>query len=139
MENNCILSETSESWRGIKPSMTVTDSLINKGFAFRLKDKAQRIHECYLPHPDAEGCCFHISEVSAERLFDLLKRKNYIDDFRCCMNMSLAKMKRILSLEEILENLCQFYNILDILDMSECNPAPIFVQDVIMKITENMD
>ena len=139
MENNCILSETSESWRGIKPAMTVTDSLINKGFAFRLKDKAQRIHECYLPHPDAEGCCFHISEVSAERLFDLLIRKNYIDDFRCCMNMSLAKMKRILSLEEILENLCQFYNILDILDMSECNPAPIFVQDVIMKITENKD
>ena len=106
-------------WFGLK-GLKAKDSLVQYGIAARCLNVERFEYECYAPDPDEEDCSFFFITTEGY-IEEHLQKSPKLAKFMLEKNVSLNDFK-MLEITEKLHLLCDFFNIIDFLELSidEC-------------------
>lgn len=115
-------------WFGLK-GLNAKDSLAQYGIAARCLNVESFEYECYAPDPEEEDCSFYFITTEGN-IEEHLQKSKQLAMFMLEKSVSLSEFK-LLEITEKLHLLCDFFNIIDFLELSidECYERDKIVLD----------
>ena len=105
------------SWYGLYEGIPVLDSIKNYGFAIRQIEVGKGIFECYLPYPEDDEYCIHITDISRERIITILEESDELDSFLELKHLSISDLEGGMTIVAILKYLDDIYDIMDFFEL----------------------